>query len=94
MSILILKNQKKMTKKNYKKEKKKNLSKFIKETIDNNFISRTLLAGLKIKYNELEYEDESWNKYEFIRTIYDSLNDMMEQVLKIWDKKCKKIIKR
>jgi hypothetical protein len=71
-----------------------NLSNFIKETIDNNFISRTLLAGLKIKYNELEYEDESWNKYEFIRTIYDSLNDMMEQVLKIWDKKCKKIIKR
>jgi hypothetical protein len=39
-----------------------NLSKFIKETIDNNFISRILLAGLKIKYNELEYEDESWDK--------------------------------
>jgi hypothetical protein len=71
-----------------------NLSKFIKETLDNNFISRILLAGLKIKYNELEYEDESWNKYEFIKTIYDSLNDMKEQVLKIWDKKLKKLIKR
>jgi hypothetical protein len=71
-----------------------NLSRFIKETIDNNFISRTLLAGLKIKYNELEFEDESWNKYEFIKTIYDSLNDMKEQVLKIWDKKLKKLIKR
>ena len=38
--------------------------KITREAISNNFVTRVLFAGIKLKYQELEYENEEWNKYD------------------------------
>ena len=57
--------------------------------IDNNFLTRTLFTAIKLKYEELEYTENRYDKNEYLNKIWKDLNDAKDNIPKFMEKKWK-----
>ena len=65
------------------------ISKVTREIINNNFLTRTLFTAIKLKYQEIEDEDDEWDKNVIIKQIFDDLNKTRDKIPIILEKKWK-----
>jgi len=69
------------------------ISQRTKELINNNLLTKILFSAIKIKYKELEYNDEDFDKNKILKKIFNELNDMKDNIPDILEKKWKQLEK-